>query len=51
MCPVCGNSVVVEPETGRLMVHGPEFFTGPYTVCSGSGYQMEKPKEDVEETY
>lgn len=44
MCPVCGNTIMVDSDTGELLPHGPETKEGPYGICSGSGTQVEPPK-------
>ena len=46
MCPLCGNTIMVDPDSGKLLTHGPETKDGPYDICSGSGLQVEPPKED-----
>jgi len=42
-CPKCGWTIVVDPETGCLLTHGPETIVGPYNICPGSGLQVEPP--------
>ncbi len=50
-CPICGCEIVVDPDTGCLMVHGPEDNTTLFSafICSGSGTQVEEPKDETEQ--